>query len=67
MVCRVCGCHELDACVYSNGRMEFRCWWAAPGLCSFCVLEDKPLHPEASIVGGGHRAVVVVGVSGGLL
>jgi hypothetical protein len=38
MICRVCGCHDLDACVTIRGEVTYVCWWVATDLCSFCAL-----------------------------
>ncbi len=36
-VCRVCGCHDFDACVEEDSDMA--CWWVEPDLCSACAAE----------------------------
>jgi hypothetical protein len=32
--CRVCGCHELDACQHD---LHGNCWWVEADLCSHCL------------------------------
>ncbi len=36
-VCRVCGCHDFDACVEEDS--DRACWWVEPDLCSACAAE----------------------------
>lgn len=36
-ICMSCGCTEFDACVHPDYG---ECWWALPGLCSHCAIEQ---------------------------
>ena len=44
MVCRVCGCDEFNACVTDRGGLLYVCFWAEPGLCSFCALRSSSVE-----------------------
>ncbi len=33
VACRVCGCHEMDACFHPE---HGNCWWEEKDLCSHC-------------------------------
>lgn len=39
MACRRCGCTERTAC--NDARMDGRCGWAAPGLCTACLTAEE--------------------------
>ena len=43
MVCRKCGCWQLDAC-FDERRGS--CRWVEPGLCSHCA-DEEPARPRA--------------------
>ena len=59
MTCLACGCSDFDACVTVRGDFEYRCFWVAEDLCSFCALklpgeERRPVRgvDEIAAVGG---------------
>jgi len=45
MICRICGCSELDACDEGFGH---GCAWVEPGLCSCCTGRAKNDALEAA-------------------
>lgn len=53
-VCRVCGCTDEEACVWSEvlpgaGAVELRCSWVEPDLCSECV-DAGDVEPAAPLL-----------------
>jgi hypothetical protein len=61
MTCTVCGCHDLQACATVRGGIEYRCFWVAEDLCSFCALK-VPGEDRMPV-----RGVDVVTAFGGIL
>ena len=49
MICRVCGCTDLEPCVDDVGRP---CAWVDADLCSFCAAgeaEEEPMVRAYSV------------------
>lgn len=46
MTCRVCGCHDMEACVRETALTVIVCFWVSGDLCSFCAL-GEPVEGRA--------------------
>ena len=62
MLCRVCGCDEYHACATDRGGRLYVCFWAEPGLCSFCALSVDNAVTRIPV-----RGVEEIAVRGGVL